>query len=393
VHLISDGVYPSNIGRGYIVRRLIRRVVRMGRLLGIRGDGRGNQEGAFLPTIAEVAGGMSGDVDPNVQQQKTKIYSELKREESRFVQTLEKGEKLLEELLTEALEKTVNGKPYLNGKDVFRLYDTFGFPVEITEEVASERGVAVDLAGFEAEMDVQRKVSQAAHNVIKLAVGRAAQEMLAKVPETEFLGYNDLSSSSSVLAILANGESLGETREGEAVEIVLDRTPFYAESGGQIGDHGYLRAFGSDSEAVVKVKDVVKEAGRFRHIGVVEDGVVRVGLGVDAEVDPTLRQRAQVHHTATHLLQAALKDVLGSDVSQAGSLVAFDRLRFDFNLPRAMTEAEIIKVETLVNEWIGMGVPVTSEEMVIAVAKEKGAIAMFGEKYGEQVCIYILTDS
>lgn len=292
MYLISDGVYPSNIGRGYIVRRLIRRVVRMGRLLGIRGDGRGNPEGAFLPTIAEVAVAMSGDVDPNVQQQKSKIYNELKREELRFVQTLEKGEKLLEELLTEALEK--NDKPCLNGKDIFKLYDTFGFPVEITEEVASERGVAIDLAGFETEMGVQRKQSQAAHNVIKLAVGGAAQEMLAKIPETEFLGYDELSSSSSVLAILANGESLGEATVGEEVEIVLDRTPFYAESGGQIGDHGYLRIFGGDSEAVVKVKDVVKEAGRFRHIGVVEDGTVRVGLGVDAEVDSTLRQRSQV---------------------------------------------------------------------------------------------------
>lgn len=294
VYLISDGVYPSNIGRGYIVRRLIRRVVRMGRLLGIRGDGKGNLEGAFLPTIAEVAVAMSADVDPNVQQQKSKIFNELKREELRFVQTLEKGEKLLEELLTEAVANPANGKPCLNGKDVFRLYDTFGFPVEITEEVASERGVAVDMAGFETEMDVQRKQSQAAHNVIKLAVGGAAQETLAKVPETEFLGYDDLFSSASVLAILANGESLGEAKEGEACEIVLDRTPFYAESGGQIGDHGYLRVYGGDSEAVVKVEDVVKEAGRFRHIGVVHEGVVSVGLSVDAEVDSTLRQRSQV---------------------------------------------------------------------------------------------------
>lgn len=385
VYLISDGVYPSNIGRGYIVRRLIRRVVRMGRLLGIRGDGQGNQEGAFLPTVAEVAVAMSKDVDPNVEQQKIKIYNELKREELRFVQTLEKGEKLLEELLAEALEKRGTDTPCLSGKDVFRLYDTFGFPVEITEEVASERGVTVDLAGFESEMEIQRKQSQAAHNVIKLAVGGAAQEMLAQVPETEFLGYDDLTSSSSILAILANGEALGEASEGEEVELLLDRTPFYAESGGQVGDHGYLRVFGGDSEAVVKVKDVVKEAGRFRHIGVVQDGIVKVGLGVEAEVDPVLRTRAQIHHTATHLLQAALKNVLGSDVSQAGSLVSFDRLRFDFNLPRAMTDAEINKVEMLVNEWIGMGVSVTSEEMAIAAAKEKGAIAMFGEKYGEQV--------
>lgn len=293
MYLISDGVYPSNIGRGYIVRRLIRRVVRMGRLLGIRGDGRGDQQGAFLPTITEVAVAMSGNVDPNVQQQRNKIYNELKREELRFVQTLEKGEKLLEELLTEALEKP--DRPCLSGTDVFRLYDTFGFPVEITEEVASERGVAVDLAGFETEMEAQRKQSQAAHNVIKLAVGGAAQETLAKLPKTEFLGYDKLLSSSSVLAILANGASLGEASAGEEVEIVLDRTPFYAESGGQIGDHGYLRVFGGDCEAVVKVRDVVKEAGRFRHIGVVEDGRLMVGMGVDAQVDSTLRQRSQVN--------------------------------------------------------------------------------------------------
>lgn len=205
MYLISDGVYPSNSGRGYIVRRLIRRVVRMGRLLGIRGDGRGDQQGAFLPTITEVAVAMSGNVDPNVQQQRNKIYNELKREELRFVQTLEKGEKLLEELENP-------DRPCLSGTDVFRLYDTFGFPVEITEEVACERGVVVDLAGFETEMEAQRKQSQAAHNVIKLAVGGAAQEMLAKLPETEFLGYDKLLSSSSVLAILANGASLQRER-------------------------------------------------------------------------------------------------------------------------------------------------------------------------------------
>lgn len=289
MYLISDGVYPSNSGRGYIVRRLIRRVVRMGRLLGIRGDGRGDQQGAFLPTITEVAVAMSGNVDPNVQQQRNKIYNELKREELRFVQTLEKGEKLLEELLTEALEKP--DRPCLSGTDVFRLYDTFGFPVEITEEVACERGVAVDLAGFETEMEAQRKQSQAAHSVIKLSSRRGC----SRIPETEFLGYDKLLSSSSVLAILANGASLGEASAGEEVEIVLDRTPFYAESGGQIGDHGYLRVFGGDSEAVVKVRDVVKEAGRFRHIGVVEDGRLMVGMGVDAQVDSTLRQRSQVN--------------------------------------------------------------------------------------------------
>jgi len=385
VYLISDGVNPSNIGRGYIVRRLLRRVVRMGRLLGIRGDGRGDLEGAFTPVVAEVAVAMSGDVDPNVEKQKNKIYNELKREELRFVQTLEKGDKLLEELLEDALKKSKSEKPCLSGKDVFKLYDTFGFPVEITEEVALERGVAVDMAGFEAEMDIQRKQSQAAHNVVKLAVGGAAQEVLAKIPETEFVGYQNLKTISSVIAILANGNSLAEATEGEDVEIVLNKTPFYAEGGGQIGDNGTMRVIDGENEAVIRVKDCVKEAGRFRHRGVVQTGSVSVGLRVGAEVDTNLRLRAQAHHTATHLLQAALKEVLGSDVSQAGSLVDFNRLRFDFNLPRAMTDAEILTVENLVNEWIGMGVSLTAEEMAIAAAKEKGAIAMFGEKYGERV--------
>lgn len=294
MYLISDGVNPSNIGRGYIVRRLLRRVVRMGRLLGIRGDGRGDLEGAFTPVVAEVAIAMSGDVDPNVEKQKNKIYNELKREELRFVQTLEKGDKLLEELLEDALKKPKSEKPCLSGKDVFKLYDTFGFPVEITEEVALERGVAVDMAGFEAEMDIQRKQSQAAHNVVKLAVGGAAQEVLAKIPETEFVGYQNLKTISSVIAILANGNSLAEATEGEDVEIVLNKTPFYAEGGGQIGDNGTMRVIDGENEAVIRVKDCVKEAGRFRHRGVVQAGSVSVGLRVGAEVDTNLRLRAQV---------------------------------------------------------------------------------------------------
>jgi alanyl-tRNA synthetase len=389
VYLISDGVNPSNIGRGYIVRRLIRRVVRMGRLLGIHGDGKGDLGGAFLPVVAEVAVAMSGDVDPDVATRASKIYEELQREELRFVQTLEKGEKLLEELLNAALENGASSTPYLSGKDIFKLYDTFGFPVEITEEVAAERGVGVDLTAFEAEMDIQRKQSQAAHNVIKLTVGGVAADALATVPETQFVGYDELLTSSSVLGILSNGVSLSESTEGEEdIEILLDRTPFYAESGGQIGDHGLLSVKGAGEKgAVVEVIDVVKEAGRFRHRCKVREGKVTVGLSMDAEVDSNLRKRAQAHHTATHLLQAALKKVLGADTSQAGSLVAFDRLRFDFNLPRAMTEAEVTQVESLVNDWIGMGVSLTSEEMALVAAKEKGAIAMFGEKYGEQVSL------
>jgi alanyl-tRNA synthetase len=296
VYLISDGVNPSNIGRGYIVRRLIRRVVRMGRLLGIHGDGKGDLGGAFLPVVAEVAVAMSGDVDPDVATRASKIYEELQREELRFVQTLEKGEKLLEELLNAALENGASSTPYLSGKDIFKLYDTFGFPVEITEEVAAERGVGVDLTAFEAEMDIQRKQSQAAHNVIKLTVGGVAADALATVPETQFVGYDELLTSSSVLGILSNGVSLSESTEGEEdIEILLDRTPFYAESGGQIGDHGLLSVKGAGEKgAVVEVIDVVKEAGRFRHRCKVREGKVTVGLSMDAEVDSNLRKRAQV---------------------------------------------------------------------------------------------------
>lgn len=386
VYLISDGVTPSNIGRGYIVRRLIRRVVRMGRLLGIKGDGQGDVDGAFLPIIAEIVVKMSKNVDPEVQQNARRIFDELRREEIRFVQTLERGEKLLEQLLQEALshaEGHADTTAVLSGKDVFTLYDTFGFPAEITAEVAMERGVSVDLRGFEAEMEVQRRQSQAAHNTVKLYADGALGDISAKVQNTDFLGYNTLQSSASVVALLSKGLPVTEAREGSDVEIILDRTPFYAESGGQVGDHGALSLQGTGAVNVTDVKKI--GGGLFLHKGVVQEGTIEVGGTVDAKVDARLRQRAQAHHTATHLFQSALKKVTGNDTSQAGSLVAFDRLRFDFNLSRPMTDEEISKVEDYVNDWIGMAVPLQTNVMALAEAKKAGAIAMFGEKYGEEV--------
>lgn len=386
VYLISDGVTPSNIGRGYIVRRLIRRVVRMGRLLGIKGDGQGDVDGAFLPIIAEVVVKMSKNVDPDVQQNASRICDELLREEIRFVQTLERGEKLLEQLLHEALTQAdlhANTIPVLSGKDVFTLYDTFGFPVEITEEVAMERGVSVDLKGFEAEMEIQRRQSQAAHNTVKLYADGAMGDISAKVPLTDFLGYATLQSSASVVALLSKGLPVTKACEGSEVEIILDKTPFYAESGGQIGDHGVLSFQG---EGAINVTDVQKiGGGLFLHKGIVQEGTIEVGVNVDAKVNTRLRQRAQAHHTATHLLQSALKKIIGNDTSQAGSLVAFDRLRFDFNLSRPMADDEISRVEDYINDWIGMAVPLQTKVMGLAEAKRAGAIAMFGEKYGEEV--------
>ncbi|XP_010242838.1 PREDICTED: alanine--tRNA ligase, chloroplastic/mitochondrial isoform X2 [Nelumbo nucifera] len=389
VFLISDGVVPSNIGRGYVVRRLIRRVVRTGRLLGINGDGKGNPEGAFLPELADKVIELSTEIDPDIKTRAPRILEELKREELRFVQTLERGEKLLEQLLTSALlSASENGsKPCLSGKDAFLLYDTFGFPVEITTEVAEERGVCIDMNAFDIEMENQRRQSQAAHSVVKLAVENAS-ELTESIPDTEFLGYDTLSAKATVKGLLVSGNSVTQVSEGSDVEILLNRTPFYAESGGQIGDHGFLYVSEAEKEckAIVEVKDVQKSLGNiFVHKGTIKEGAIEVGNEVEAMVDAKLRQRAKVHHTATHLLQAALKQVIGHETSQAGSLVAFDRLRFDFNFHRPLPDHEIIEVEGLINKWIGDATNLQTKVMPLNDAKEAGAIAMFGEKYGEQV--------
>ncbi|XP_034927551.1 alanine--tRNA ligase, chloroplastic/mitochondrial isoform X3 [Populus alba] len=386
VYLISDGVLPSNIGRGYVVRRLVRRAVRTGRLLGVKGGG---EDGAFLPAIAEKVIELSPHIDPDVQARGHSILDELQREELRFVQTLERGEKLLDQMLAEALLNAQKSEtlPCLSGKDVFLLYDTFGFPVEITTEVAEERGVKIDMDGFEVEMENQRRQSQAAHNVVKLAVENGG-DLAENVHDTEFLGYDTLSARAVVESLLLNGKPVIQVSEGSEVEVLLNKTPFYAESGGQIGDHGFLYVTQDRSKqtAVVEIKDVQKSLGSvFVHKGTIREGVLEVGREVEAAVDEKLRQRAKVHHTATHLLQSALKKVIGQETSQAGSLVAFDRLRFDFNFHRPLHDSELEEIENLINGWIGDGTLLQTKVMSLTDAKEAGAIAMFGEKYGEQV--------
>lgn len=386
VYLISDGVLPSNIGRGYVVRRLIRRAVRTGRLLGVKGGG---EDGAFLPAIAEKVIELSPQIDPDVKARGHSILDELQREELRFVQTLERGEKLLDQMLAGALLNAQKSEtlPCLSGKDVFLLYDTFGFPVEITTEVAEERGVKIDMDGFEVEMENQRRQSQAAHNVVKLAVENGG-DLAENVHDTEFLGYDTLSARAVVESLLLNGKPVIQVSEGSEVEVLLNKTPFYAESGGQIGDHGFLYVTQDQSKqtAVVEIKDVKKSLGSvFVHKGTIREGVLEVGREVEAAVDAKLRQRAKVHHTATHLLQSALKKVIGQETSQAGSLVAFDRLRFDFNFHRPLHDSELEEIENLINGWIGDGTLLQTKVMSLTDAKEAGAIAMFGEKYGEQV--------
>ncbi len=366
VHLIADGITASNIGRGYILRRLIRRVVRHGRLIGIAGE--------FTTQVAETAIALSEAVYPNVRERETQIKAELQREESRFLETLERGEKLLGEILAKQPQQ-------ISGKDAFTLYDTFGFPLELTQEIAAEQGLTVDVAGFAAEMEEQRKRSQDAHETIDLTVQGSLDQLAEHIHATEFLGYTEPKSIAKIEALLVAGKPVDSASAGAAVQVILDRTPFYAESGGQIGDRGYL----TGDDLVVRIEDVQKESAMFVHFGKVERGILKVGETVTAQIDRACRRRAQANHTATHLLQAALKKVVDDSISQAGSLVAFDRLRFDFNCPRPVTADELQQIEDLINTWIAEAHDTQVEVMPIAEAKARGAIAMFGEKYGAEV--------
>ncbi|PPT10948.1 Alanyl-tRNA synthetase [Geitlerinema sp. FC II] len=366
VHTIADGVSASNIGRGYVVRRLIRRVVRHGRLIGI--------DGAFINQVAETAMQLSEAVYPNVRDRDSFIKAELEREEAQFLKTLERGEKLLAEIL-EAKPKQISGE------DAFTLYDTYGFPLELTQEIAEENGIGVDVAAFEAEMEKQRERARAAHETIDLTVQGSLDKLAEHIHATAFLGYTDVQSTAKIEALLVDGKIVESAEAGSEVQVVLDRTPFYAESGGQIGDRGYL----SGDNVVVRIDDVKKENDIFVHFGRVERGTLNTGEAIAAKIDRACRRRAQANHSATHLLQAALKQIVDDGVSQAGSLVAFDRLRFDFNCPRALTPDEVQQVEDLVNTWIAEAHSAQVAEMPLEDAKAKGAVAMFGEKYADVV--------
>ncbi|MEH2080843.1 MAG: alanine--tRNA ligase [Nostoc sp.] len=370
VHMIADEIRASNVGRGYVLRRLIRRVVRHGRLIGISGE--------FTSQVAETAIALSESAYPNVRQQEAAIKAELQREESNFLRTLDRGEKLLEEIIQEFKQQ---GNTQISGESAFTLYDTYGFPLELTQEVAEENNLTVDEAGFDAEMQKQVERAKAAHETIDLTVQGSLDKLAQHIQVTEFLGYTQPATTAKVEAILVNGVSQEEAEAGTEVQIILDKTPFYAESGGQIGDRGYISGDG----IVIRVEDVKKESDFFVHFGRIERGTLRVGDRVTAQIDPACRRRAQANHTATHLLQAALKKIVDEGISQAGSLVSFDRLRFDFNCPRALTAEEVQQVEEQVNTWIAQAHAAKVEVLPLAEAKARGAVAMFGEKYGEEV--------
>ncbi|MFN7203889.1 MAG: alanine--tRNA ligase [Aphanizomenon sp.] len=370
VHMIADEIRASNVGRGYVLRRLIRRVVRHGRLIGIAGE--------FINQVAETAISLSESIYPNLRQREAAIKAELQREEVNFLKTLDRGEKLLAEIIEDIKQKGLNS---ISGESAFTLYDTYGFPLELTQEIAAENNITVDVDGFNAEMQKQVERAKAAHETIDLTVQGSLDKLAEHIHSTKFIGYNQLTTTAKIEVLLVAGVSEEAAEAGTEIQIVLDKTPFYAESGGQIGDKGYISGDG----VLVRIEDVKKESDFFIHFGRIERGTIRIGDEITAQIDTACRRRAQANHTATHLLQAALKKVVDEGISQAGSLVSFDRLRFDFNCPRALTGEEVIQIEELVNSWISEAHPATMEEMPIAEAKAKGAVAMFGEKYGDQV--------
>ncbi len=360
--LIADGVLPSNEGRGYVLRRIIRRACRHGNKLGATG--------AFFHKIVAGLVGEMGEAFPELKQQQAHIERVLKTEEEQFAKTLEQGLRILEQDLS-GLSGTV-----IPGDVVFKLYDTYGFPMDLTGDIARERGLTLDEEGFEREMEKQREMSRASS-----AFGMDYNSLVKVDADTDFTGYVCTHGDAKVVALFKEGQAVELLAEGEEGVLVLDRTPFYAESGGQVGDCGFIAAAGLRFD----VRDTTKAGGAFLHHGVVDHGALRVGSAVTAQVDATVRQATALNHSATHLLHAALRQVLGDHVQQKGSLVDSQRLRFDFSHFEAIKPEQLKALEDIVNSEIRKNSEVETEETDIDTAKAKGAMALFGEKYGDQV--------
>ncbi len=361
--LVTDGVLPSNEGRGYVLRRIIRRAIRHGHKLGLR-------EPFFHKLVAPLVAEM-GAAYPELAAAQAQVERVLAREEERFAETLDQGLRIYEEK-TAGLDQG----GVIPGDVLFLLYDTYGFPVDLTADIARERGLGVDMAGFEREMEGQRERARAASQF-----GSDYHATPAVEGRTEFTGYDGVAGEGTVTALYRDGEAVETLAAGEQGVVVLDRTPFYAESGGQVGDHGTL----TSGEASFEVGDTRKEGAVHLHLGRLRLGSLRVGDRVRAEVSARERGATACNHSATHLLHAALRRVLGGHVTQKGSLVEPGRLRFDFSHFEPMTAAELREVERLVNGQIRANLPVQADEMTYDEAIERGAMALFGEKYGDRV--------
>ena len=366
IHLISDGVVASNLGRGYILRRLLRRMIRHGRLLGVRKN--------FLMELAAVGIQMMKETYPELDINADRILKDIDIEELRFLETLERGEKLINEFL-------ISGEKIMSGLKAFELYDTYGFPLELTKEILEENNIQIDLQGFEKEMDSQRERAKASSQNIDLTLKGSIERDIELFDKTIFNGYQSLNSLGKIQGIFIDSNSVTNASEGQYVQIILDQTSFYGESGGQVGDVGVIIS----DNAEILIDKVIRKKGVFLHCGKVLQGVLSLNQSVETKVDQFSRAKAEANHTATHLLQSALKIIVDKSVSQRGSLVAFNKLRFDFNASQPLSTVQIAEVETLVNKWIMENHPVVVKSMQKDDALEAGALAMFGEKYGDIV--------
>lgn len=354
--LISDGVIPGNEGRSYVLRMILRRALRHGKILGM--------DLPFLYKLVDVVVDNYGEAYPDLVKNKQKIIDTIKKEEERFAKTLDRGYKLLDEFIAD--------KKDIDGESAFKLYDTFGFPLELTKEIAEENGLKVDEAGYRAAMQEQKDRAKAATAKISVTGDMKYAKLEDEVGSTEFVGYEENECDAKILA----------TIEGEGyVDIVLDKTPFYAECGGQIGDCGFIE----NDNLKAEVLTTFKVNNLFVHRSEVINGEITIGETVKAKIDVPRREEIRLHHTSAHLLQSALRKVLGEEVHQAGSQVEPDRMRFDFTFSRAMTPEELVKVEEILNNWVAKGLNVHTDVMDIEQAKLTGATALFGEKYDEVV--------
>lgn len=368
-YLIADGVVPSNEGRGYVLRRIIRRAVRHGNLLGAK-------ESFFyklVPTLAAVMG-HAGEI---LTQKQAHIQKTLKAEEEQFARTLERGLALLEDALTKVENNT------LSGEVAFKLYDTYGFPLDLTADVCRERNITIDEAGFEAEMTAQRERAKASSNF-----GTDYNNVIKVEGQTNFIGYENLDAQATVVGLFSNGKAVETIQSGESAVIILDQTPFYAEMGGQVGDSGLI----STEICNFTVNDTQKYGQVFGHIGQLISGSLSIGDKVTASVERSRRVAITANHSATHLLHSALREVLGDHVAQKGSLVSENILRFDFSQPEAISKSQLEEIERIVNRKIRENIRVTIETMDIESAKKKGAMALFGEKYGDVVRVVGMTE-
>ncbi|HBG50135.1 MAG TPA: alanine--tRNA ligase [Cyanobacteria bacterium UBA9971] len=397
--LISDGLIPGNEGRNYVLRMILRRALRHGKILGV--------ELPFLYKIVDTVVENYKDTYPELEKNKEKVISVIKKEEERFSRTIDRGEWLLDNLIKQAGEglitkiDDVNGlvsvegeSPFshspdaklpptiISGKDAFKLYDTYGFPFELTKEMAEEEGFSVDEDGFKKAMEEQKVRARGARAAVRLTDDTIYIEIYEKLGATNFVGYSEVESDDSVIkTLIKDGIVSDSLEEGDVAEIILDKTPFYAESGGQVGDTGLIKSENFEAE----VLNTTKFNDLFIHKVQIKHGEAKIGEKVSAVVDEARRKDIKIHHTSAHLLQSALREVLGDSVAQAGSQVEPDRTRFDFSFDRAVSEQEVEKVENLINKWINENHKSQTQELSIDEARASGAIALFGEKYGDKV--------